>query len=77
MDRNDDRDDRRYILVIPELNTNNLSENCKFCRRQAQGARIIKLAPLEKGELPEWGHLRHIMSELTKLIFYRDENICR
>jgi hypothetical protein len=45
-----------------------------FCRRQAQGARIIKLAPLEKGELPEWSHLRHIMSELTKLIFYRNEN---
>jgi hypothetical protein len=32
------------------------------------------LAPLEKGELPEWSHLRHIMSELTKLIFYRNEN---
>jgi hypothetical protein len=58
-------------------NTKRFSENFfffNFCRRQAQGARIIKLAPLEKGELPEWSHLRHIMSELTKLIFYRNEN---
>jgi hypothetical protein len=63
-------------LVIPGIKT--LKDFLKiffnFCRRQAQGARIIKLAPLEKGELPEWSHLRHIMSELTKLIFYRNEN---
>jgi hypothetical protein len=62
-------------LVIPGIKTlKDFLKIFNFCRRQAQGARIIKLAPLEKGELPEWSHLRHIMSELTKLIFYRNEN---
>jgi hypothetical protein len=40
-------------------------------RRGTPVPRATKLAALEKSELPDYGHLRHIMTELTKFVFFR------
>jgi hypothetical protein len=40
-------------------------------RRGTPVPRATKMAALERGELPDYGHLRHIMSEITKLVFFR------
>jgi hypothetical protein len=41
-------------------------------RRGTPVPRATKLAALERGELPDYGHLRHIMTEITKLVFFRN-----
>jgi hypothetical protein len=41
-------------------------------RRGALVPRAAKLTALEKSELPDYGHLRHIMSEITKFVFFRE-----